>query len=475
MSEPPAKIVKYDSPADDTFVQLDTYTVCADAKYNYKKLAIACKQNDIDDIRRLLRLDANICRYTLNDVKGTQRSTPLTHAINRRNHAIVRLLLENGANVNECTKGTGQTALTYAVKIGDIDLVEQLRALHGNVQWIDMEGNTLFHIAVRYNQPKMVKHLSAFGIDVNHADKYGRTALHLAARRSSVKILSHLIAIGANLEARDASGRTALHVASEKPNIHVIEFLISKQADVSATNTLGMTPLHSAASVCQVKAMQVLLNHGANVASENEYKATPMSMALQCFFDDLRWQENDAYDAKWRASIELLLRYGANINHTDGTASCLASSIKRMSLSQLQFLLEKGIDPNATDRQGTSPLASIATHNAYAKKVRLLMIHGAEANPDCPANKCPMRLAIKHKCGDVIIAMMWRGAKVPTDIHPLHRVHYSLAPNQPAFLCSIKKLVQKRHIAVLSLVAWKNEPGLIDSATLDYLTLLCGM
>jgi len=110
-------------------------------------------------IRQLLKAGANP-----NDRDRSNGTTPLMIAAAHGNDAIIRLLLQKGAQVN--AKNTyGETALMYG-------------ALRGN--------------------PTAVKTLLQAGATVNGANHLGQTALIFAVQRGSVPVAQLLLANGAN-------------------------------------------------------------------------------------------------------------------------------------------------------------------------------------------------------------------------------------------------------------------------------------
>ena len=94
---------------------------------------------------------------------------------------IIRLLVESGIDINAVDK-TGQTALHYAAKTGNLAALEILCGLGANPNirsnWI---GETPLHIAAALGHPEMIKVLISNGADTRLKRKTGDTpeALHV--------------------------------------------------------------------------------------------------------------------------------------------------------------------------------------------------------------------------------------------------------------------------------------------------------
>uniref|UniRef100_A0A8D0AFD4 Ankyrin repeat domain 61 n=1 Tax=Sander lucioperca TaxID=283035 RepID=A0A8D0AFD4_SANLU len=109
---------------------------------------------------------------------------------------------------------------------------------------------------------------------------------------------------------------TALHLSVRYVALSAVHILASYGADVNAVDSTGMTPLHMAAGILHkdiigddISCISELLEHGAEVNAVNKAGLTPLQEACSMGNKEL---------------VELLLRYGANINKlTKAGESCL--------------------------------------------------------------------------------------------------------------------------------------------------------
>lgn len=138
-----------------------------------KKLQELNDKGDVKALARLLdqeKLDGNCCI--------SWHGTLLARAAWKRQHAIVKLLLDRGADVNFGEKHGYRTALFEAVwGRSDEKLVRTLLARNANPNSLTSFDGTSLHAAVMYDQPAVLKLLLAHGGDPSMTDAKGRTPL----------------------------------------------------------------------------------------------------------------------------------------------------------------------------------------------------------------------------------------------------------------------------------------------------------
>ena len=179
----------------------------------------------VDLTRRLLekkadpnaKLKAAIMQrqHTIGDSTLAAGATPLMRAAKSGDEAIVRLLLEAGADPR-ATLANGNNALMFASGLG----------------WRD--GSPA---APSYDQgpPEeavaTIELLLARGLDINATNTNGDTALHAAVSgRASPEIVRVLVARGARLDVQNKRGQTALSLAKNRSNRDMKEILTILQA-----------------------------------------------------------------------------------------------------------------------------------------------------------------------------------------------------------------------------------------------------
>src|SRR5688572_24961558 len=170
--------------------------------------------------------------------------SPVADAAMRRDHARLRTLLKQGADVN-AAQGDGMTALHWAASHGDLDEARMLISAGARVDVVTRNGNY--------------------------------TPLHLAAKSGNAPAMRALLDAGADASAKTSSGGALpLHLAAAQGNPDAIVALLEKGAKVDALEgAWGQTPLMWAAAYNRLDAMRTLLERGANIAAHSKVEDIP--------------------------------------------------------------------------------------------------------------------------------------------------------------------------------------------------------
>jgi len=148
--------------------------------------------------------------FGVDDVAFTEglswKATPVWHAVARaRSHALVKLLLERGANPN------------YSLFAAADARMIRLLVRHGAIVDDPSIDETPFIGAIGWSRFDKAEELLKLGADVNAVDEKGRTALHLMlAKGSDKEHFRMLMKYGPRGDIADADGKTAIDVMSRK-------------------------------------------------------------------------------------------------------------------------------------------------------------------------------------------------------------------------------------------------------------------
>ncbi|KAE9246305.1 hypothetical protein PF004_g4867 [Phytophthora fragariae] len=215
----------------------------------------------------------------------------------------------------------------------------------------------------------------------------GKQAVHFAARHGCAKVLEYLLtecggAVEVNAVSGGTSKATPLTLAAQNGHLECVRILVTHGARVDLGDKLKKTPLILAVKNGHTRVAAVLINGGANVnaydTSENSvahYAASygwPSCLQLLCDAGVELWSPNAwgfvplacALLKQRRACAELILsqvndeaqQEFLNFRDRQGRTMLFLQCQHSHSLGQLQYLLEKGLNPNIKDSDGEYPL-----------------------------------------------------------------------------------------------------------------------
>jgi ankyrin repeat protein len=287
----------------------------------------------------------------------------IADAAMRGDRADVLALIKQGTDVN-APQGDGVTALHWATRHGDADLVTALVTAGAN--------------------PRATTQFGSY------------TPLHLAAERGSVAITKALVSAGAPVDARTNTGATPLMLAAAAGDVGVITTLLDKGAAVNAQESDRLqTPLIFAAAMGRVDAVKLLLARGAdpnaatkltdlNALSRNGQNPDGRNLAVKpetkprpapprplvpgvdrqhLVNEQVAWQGGMTpllYAAR-EGHIDVaktLLDAGVDVNQRKGgdLASALLVATVNGQFDLAGIMLERGANPNLVAENGVAPL-----------------------------------------------------------------------------------------------------------------------
>jgi len=404
----------------------------------------AVRANDLPTVQALLRAGAKV------NVASRYGMTPILFAAQNGDPTVVAALLKAGADPNSALP-EGQTALMTAARTGSVEsiklLVETGAKVDTKEQW---QGQSALMWAASQNNAGAVKTLIQLGADKNEKSKLlsfpefkwetsgmvvtvlprgGWTPLMYAARDGAADAVAALADAKADLNASDPDGTTALMYAITNAHFDTAAVLIEKGADPNVADSTGTTALYSAVDMHTMGPMlsrpspklvdkldsadivRLLIAKGANVnarlkrpiigrhhtptgdASLGE-GTTPLARAaksndLQLMHALLDAGADPKLTLKDRTTVLMISAAGGAVV---GAYAVAIPVTEESSIEAIKLCLERGVDVNAFNTNGTTAMHSAVQRGAQ-KVVRYLAEHGAKLDMKNKQGRTPLDIA----------------------------------------------------------------------------------
>ncbi|RAO66546.1 uncharacterized protein BHQ10_002558 [Talaromyces amestolkiae] len=380
-------------------------------------LASAAELGEIEIVRTLINYGVDVDATRGNLV----RRTPLSLAIIHGNIECVRLLIENGSDLNPVTADETPLQLacnTYKCSIEIVQLLLESGA-HVNPPQ-DSSRLTALQLAVSQSRKDIVSLLLEWKADPNtFTTSESGTALQIACRRySGAEIPELLIDKGAGIDTHavrhrndDKSGLTGSESESD--------------VDSNDENTLFRfkSPILIAADHENWETVQVLLEEGADV--NLSMSAFPLK-ALKMEFEEADWDEmvvltplQAAVRAENITMTRMLLSAGAHVDarpkgKCGHTALQIAAMVGNLRLVRILLLKNADIDAGASVLSGGLTALQAAARHSDTELLSFLIDEGADVNAPVSSDndKSALRVAIAKGNIEAVRILLDAGASV---------------------------------------------------------------
>lgn len=366
-------------------------------------LHYAARSGDASCADLLLAIDK--VRAHVNDYKTYQEGwTPLMIAVVENNAELVAKIASVGGDANK-TDNQNRNALFLAAEYGSLTAAKTLLD-HGADAGKSAEStsnrSSMVHWVNAKNYAEMMLLLHQAGIDLNARDGSGQTALHKACDSFDKEKIRVLIDLGANPDIANEFGKRPLDLLIDHYGYEMhqgddmVALLLKNRANpgLSPSPSVRSAPLHVAASAGRTETVKLLLKHNAevNVTERSEGGMTPFLLA--CEYGHA-------------AAAQALLAAGADPLRQDRlgrTALHYAAISGNIDVANLMFA-QKGIDIDAKDAEGKSPLHHTTRLERAAVAERLLQL-GAHPSAYDNAGMTPLHLAVEANSNNLVTLLL---------------------------------------------------------------------
>jgi uncharacterized protein len=259
--------------------------------------------------------------------------------------AAIALVRKGSADVN-AKLADGTSALLWAVRSDDLELVSLLLDAKANVNDADPDGITPLALACANANVEIARKLVAAGATTDLGDVSGVTPLMSAVGRPRIENVRLLLEAGAKVDARDKRAQeTALMIAVRDNNAAAVRALLDHGADANAATRTGKAPARRPPGAGGG-------SHGVGIVRSG-WPATGYQDATPGGLTPLLYAARDG-----RTEIaRMLIAAGAKVNLADANKiSPLLMAITNNQPDTADLLIEQGAEINTADFWGRTPL-----------------------------------------------------------------------------------------------------------------------
>ncbi|XP_065336263.1 ankyrin-3-like [Cloeon dipterum] len=271
--------------------------------------------------------------------------TPMHLAAQSENFDLVKLLLENGADLT-LTDMERKNAIHYA--INNEGILRFINEKNGSLLKQSLkDGSTSLHLALEsYNveDDGIIRWILEQGdIDLNAKNDFGDTPLLLACKKMFWRVAELLLTSNVEVNVSNKKGKTAMHYAAKKGNVFLVKLMHGKGADFTLTDNKGLNTLHSATGNFEVFLFLHEKNNTLLIQRLKNGDST-LHLAIRSYhcMKIINWLVK-------QCQIDL------NSTNSEGETPLLLAC-KRGEWIIAQKVLAKRVDVNAKDKKGRTAL-----------------------------------------------------------------------------------------------------------------------
>ncbi|XP_027032370.1 ankyrin repeat and SAM domain-containing protein 6-like [Tachysurus fulvidraco] len=242
----------------------------------------------VDDFDHLSAAERNANGNNINHSDNGKNFLDITSLLVSAQHgheAMVRLLLEWGADVNFSQKTTGWSALMLATLSGKASIAQQLVERGADPDHLNVLSKTAFEVALHLKQKEVKNYLDSITtVRPQPDDEKKRPDVFSALKLGNSQLVKEILEEDpSQVNMANADGASPLMIAAVSGLLEVVQLLVERNAEIDKQDGVhGWTALMQATYHGNKDVVKYLLSQGAdvNLRAKNGYTAFDLVMLL---------------------------------------------------------------------------------------------------------------------------------------------------------------------------------------------------
>jgi len=266
---------------------------------------------------------------------------------------LICMLIKKWINVNFRDYENWMTALMYAAKSSNIDIVEVLIKNKADIDKKDYAWKTALYYAIESENFDMVIFLLNKWARIDIKDSWGQTVLYYAAKCKKTVIMQVLLDKWVDVNAKNIRNENVLTSAVKMQNKEMINILLDYKAKINQKIGLYETVLYWAVASRNGEIVELLLNKWAEINKiDREIKILAKEFNIKNLPIPNAWKKTPVQSVLIKAindnnkeMVELLLDRWADIDVWDDITEdhVLYCAIKQKNKEMIKLLLDRWV------------------------------------------------------------------------------------------------------------------------------------
>ena len=321
---------------------------------------------------------------------------------------IIKTLIKHGVDIPQRDKYSGSFYEDVVSQSSYPELISVFQ--EAGLDFKKENLNLLFLNAIKNHKSlEMAKYLIQQGADPNvRAERILAGSsfnedypIIVAAESNSFDALKFLLEQNVNVNVKNNDGKTPLQILQENSYLiqdpdyskYVVALggkAISEDEVKRSQNSVKLLDrvVGYSTTIAEIKE---IIQDGVNINYKDQYDRTALAAVLEYISDEKSYNEfktedssensldYQSYVKKQFDIADLLLKNGADIHQKNKRGeNLLFMAIKNDSPKVLEYLLKKGLDVNATDDMGNTPLMEAVSFTDNVEIIKMLLKYGAD-------------------------------------------------------------------------------------------------